>query len=208
MAFGEVFFAAGFFVVEVFLAAGFLAACFLLGGILTAVITEIPTKDFLKDFTKGIKSTLMAGILLVLASSISYTLEVSGRMPTILYEFVNLTYGISPLAYIFIFYFLFLLFSLFIASGSAKAFLLIPILYPIAEAYGVLYPMFLAFALADGMADLICPTNPILIVVLNITKTGYGEHIKKNWIYLLGFFLISILMLCFSYVVGYGPAPF
>lgn len=186
----------------------FLAACFLLGGILTATITKIPPKDFLKEFTKGIKSTLMAGILLVLASSISYTLEVSGRMPTILYGFVKITYGISPLAYIFIFYFLFLLFSLFIASGSAKAFLLIPILAPIANAYDILYPMFLAFALADGMADLMCPTNPILIVVLNITKTSYGEYVKKNWAYLLSFFLISILMLCFSYAVGYNANPF
>lgn len=186
----------------------FLAACFLLGGTLTASITKIPPKTFGKEFAKGIKSTLMAGILLVLASSISYTLNTSYRMHTILHGFVEATRGTPPLGYLFIFYAMFLLFSVFIASGSAKAFLLIPILAPIADAKNILYPMFLAFALADGMADLMCPTNPILIVVLNITKTSYSEHIKKNWGYLLGFFVISVLILCFSYVVGYGPTPF
>lgn len=188
-----------------------LAACFLLGGVLTASITKISPKTFAGDFTKGIRSTLMAGILLILASSISYTLDTSCRMHTILHGFIGLTNGISPLAYVFICYALFLLFGLFMSSGSARAFLLIPILAPIAQysyAQDVLYPMLLAFALADGMVSLMYPTNPILIVILNITKTSYGEYIKKNWIYFLGFLLLSILMLCFAYAVGYNALPF
>ena len=185
-----------------------LAGCFLLGGVLTAVITKIPPKTFVGDFTKGIRSTLMAGILLILASSISFTLDTSCRMHTILHGFVSLTNGISPLGYVFICYVFFLLFGLFMSSGSARAFLLIPILAPIAEAYGVLYPMLLAFALADGMVSLMYPTNPILIVILNITDTSYGEYIKKNWIYFSGFLLLSILMLCFAYAIGYNAYPF
>ncbi|MCQ2792656.1 MAG: hypothetical protein MJ208_03955, partial [Bacilli bacterium] len=185
-----------------------LAAAFLLGSVLTAFITKIPPKAFFGNFTKGIRSTLMAGILLVLASSISYTLTESQRMHTILHGFVSVTTGISPLGYIFMFYGLFLLFGLFIASGSARAFLLIPVLAPIAQAYGVLYPTFLAFALADGMTSLLFPTNPILIVILNITKTSYGDYVKKNWVYFLGFFLLSILMICFAYAVGYNALPF
>lgn len=185
-----------------------LAAAFLLGGVLTAYITKIPLKTFVGNFTKGIRSTLMAGILLILASSISYTLTESQRMHTILHGFVTATYGISPLGYVFMFYGLFLLFGLFMSSGSARAFLLIPILAPIADAYGVLYPTLLAFALADGMTSLMYPTNPILIVILNITKTSYGEYIKKNWIYFVGFLLLSILLICFAYAVGYNALPF
>ena len=187
-----------------------LAGSFLLGGILTAFITKIPLVDFLNFFAKGIKSTLMAGILLILASSISYTLKYSQRMPTILNGFIQATAGTSPLGYVFIFYALFLLFGVFIASGSSRAMLLIPILAPIAQYCGqdVRYPMFLAFALADGMTSLFYPTNPVLIVILNITKTDYGEYIKKNWIYFLGFFILSILMICFAYAVGYNAYPF
>lgn len=185
-----------------------LAGAFLLGGVLTATIIQIPPNDFIKNFTKGIKSTLMAGILLVLASSISYTLKTSCRLHTILHGFLGLTTGMSPLGYVFICYILFLLFGLFMASGSTRALLLIPVLAPIAEYYGVLYPMFLAFALADGVISLMSPTNPILIVILNITKTNYGEYLKKNWIYFTGFIVISILILCFAYAVGYGPLPF
>ena len=185
-----------------------LAGSFLLGGVLTAFIIKMPPKTFIRHFTKGIRSTLMAAILLLLASSISYTLETSCRLPTILHIFVEATMGISPLAFLFIFYALFLLFGLFISSGSSRAFLLIPILAPIAKEYGVLYPMLLAFALADGMVSLMYPTNPILIAILNMTKTSYGEYIKKNWIYFLGFFTLSILLLCFAYAVGYNAYPF
>lgn len=188
----------------------FLAASFLLGSILAAVIVKIPAKSFIGNFTGGIKPTLMAAILLILASSISYILDKDGscRMATILNAFVQVTYGVSPLGYVFIFYALFLFFGLFIASGSARATLLIPVLAPIARYYGVLYPMFLAFALADGMTSLFYPTNSVLIVILNITKTDYSEYVKKNWIYFLGFLTISILLITFSYAVGYGPAPF
>lgn len=185
-----------------------LAASFLLGGILTAIITKISAKSFVGTFISGIKPTLMAGVLLVLASSISYTLTESSRMHTILHAFVEATMGFSPLAFVFIFYVLFVLFGLFIASGSARAFLVIPILAPLADAYGVLYPMFLAFALADGLISLMSPTNPILIVILNITKTDYSEYLKKNWAYFAGFLVLSLLLITFSYLVGYNALPF
>ncbi len=192
----------------------FLGAAFLIGGLLTAYIVKMPINKFIGYFIKGLKSTLMAGILLVLASSISYVLNTSQRMHPILNAFVEATRGTSPIAYVFLFYFLFLLFSLFISSGSAKAFLLIPIIAPIAWElpgagdYGMVYPMILAFALADGMASLMYPTNPILIVILNITDTSYGEYIKKNWPFFVGFFVISVLMILFACLVHYGPYPF
>lgn len=186
----------------------FLAGAFLLGSILAAYITKIPPKSFISNFTNGIKPTIMAGILLILASSISYILEASFRMHTILNAFVEATYGTSPLGYLFIFYGLFLLFGLFMASGSARAFLLIPILAPIAKTYGILYPMFLAFALADGICSLFYPTNSVIIVILNITKTDYSEYVKKNWVYFVGFFVLSILLITFAYLVNYGAYPF
>lgn len=201
-----------------------LAAAFLMGGIFTAIITKFPAKKFFGEFTKGLKSTLLAAILLILASSISYILKngTAGNplndnttMNRILYLFFSATQGVSKFTIVFLFYLIFLLFSVFIASGSAKATLLIPILAPIAGLvpgadpnYGVIYPMILAFALADGMASLVYPTNPVLIVILNMTDTSYGEYIKKNWAFFVGFFLISIGIIAFACGVNYGPNPF
>jgi uncharacterized ion transporter superfamily protein YfcC len=53
----------------------------------------------------------------------------------------------------------------FIASGSAKAFLIMPIVLPMADLVGVTrQTAVLAYIFGDGFSNLAYPTNPLLLI--------------------------------------------
>jgi uncharacterized ion transporter superfamily protein YfcC len=56
----------------------------------------------------------------------------------------------------------------FIASGSAKAFLIMPIVLPMADLVGVTrQTAVLAYIFGDGFSNLAYPTNPLLLISSN-----------------------------------------
>ena len=74
-------------------------------------------------------------------------------------------------AVILFIYFIVLVMNFFIASGSAKAFLMIPLIVPVAEVFGISAQLcIVAFAFGDGFSNVFYPTNPVLLLVLNLRE--------------------------------------
>ena len=82
-------------------------------------------------------------------------------------------------AVILFIYFIVLAMNFFIPSGSAKAFMLIPLIVPMAQVFG-LSPQLcvVAFAFGDGFSNVFYPTNPALLIALGLADTGYGKSIS------------------------------
>jgi uncharacterized ion transporter superfamily protein YfcC len=103
-------------------------------------------------------------------------------------------------------YVLALVIEFFVASGSAKAFLLMPILLPIADLVGVTRQVAVtAYCFGDGFSNMAYPTNPVLLISLGLTVVGYPRWLKwslKLWVWVL---LISVAFLALAVAVGYGP---
>jgi len=103
-------------------------------------------------------------------------------------------------------YVLALVIEYFVASGSAKAFLLMPILLPIADLVGVTRQVAVtAYCFGDGFSNMAYPTNPVLLISLGLTVVSYPKWLRwslKLWVWVL---LITVAFLGLAVAIGYGP---
>ncbi|HRQ22626.1 MAG TPA: hypothetical protein PLF42_04270, partial [Anaerolineales bacterium] len=92
------------------------------------------------------------------------------------------------------------------SSGSAKAFLLMPIMIPLADLVGVTrQTAVLAYVFGDGFSNLAYPTNPVLLICLGLTAVTYTKWIRwvmGLWIWVI---LASLGFLAIAVVINYGP---
>ena len=181
-----------------------LAASFLIGGLLTGMLVEKP-KKVLIWFGKGVLSMLPAVLLIALACSVKLILVESNIMDTIMYFAISKLQTVnSKFAIILLLYALILFLQIFIGSASAKIFLVMPIVLPIASALGISPTLvILTYCIADGFTDMILPTNPVLLIGLSMVNVSYGKWVKWTWwlqLVMLGF---TVLVLLFASAIGY-----
>lgn len=182
-----------------------IAVCFLIGGITSSLIAKMKIKDILKAFLRGFVNALPAILMILLASSIRYILVESSRLDTLVYNLVKVAGGLSPYVLILFIYLIVLLMEIFIASGSAKALLLIPLLLPIAKAFNIPANLIvLAYIFGDGFANYIYPTDAALIIALKLSDTTYLGYLKNTWYYHLLAFVITSGILLFGLAIGYN----
>jgi uncharacterized ion transporter superfamily protein YfcC len=211
----------------------FLAAFFLL---ILAVLVASPFVSFLSDYSlpitgllfviAGVGAGLVAGVgravwkaawdgflgiapavlLLLMAASVRYIVQMGGILDTILHWASTLTAGLNPFTAALAIYGLTLLMELFISSGSAKALLLIPILMPLADLVGVRRQIAVsAYVFGDGFSNLVYPTNAALLITLSLTVVPYNKWLKWLLPLWLWIFLATIVFLALAVAFHYGP---
>ncbi|MBQ0101570.1 MAG: AbgT family transporter [Firmicutes bacterium] len=181
-----------------------IALCFLIGGISASLVAKMKPKELLKAFGKGASVVLPSLVLILFASSIKYILVESCRLDTLVYDLMKVADGLSPYMLILFIYLVVIITELFIASGSAKAFLLIPLILPIASAFDIPANMIvLAYIFGDGFANYIYPTDAALLISLNLSDYTYVRYIKDTWIYHLLTFAVTCGILLLGLAVGY-----
>ena len=115
------------------------------------------------------RSILPAVVMILMASSIKYTLEEARILDTILHEAVILAETMPQWAVILFIYLIVLIMNFFIPSGSAKAFMLIPLIVPMAQIFGISTQLcIVAVAFGDGFFNVFYPTNPALLISLGL----------------------------------------
>ncbi len=182
-----------------------IALCFLIGGVSASLTAKMSVREMLSAFGKGALIMLPALLLILLASSIKYILVESFRLDTLVYNLMKVAGGLSPYLLILFIYLVVVLTELFIASGSAKAFLLIPLILPIASAFDIPANLVvLAYIFGDGFANYIYPTDAALLISLNLSDYTYVRYIKDTWIYHLLTFILTCAILIFGLAVGYN----
>jgi uncharacterized ion transporter superfamily protein YfcC len=168
-------------------------------GIGSAKISGMDFKTIGKHFLKGVMTISPAVIMLLLAASIRYILAEGLVLDTILYRSTGLIGTAPPWAAILLVYAVVLLVNFFIPSGSAKAILLMPLIWGIISATPTLAANItgetavLAFLFGDGFSNVFFPTNPVLLISLGLTTVSYGKWIRWSWKFQL--VLLSVLCL-------------
>ena len=180
------------------------ALTFLIAGVVATLVGGMRIKSLGSTFLKGALYILPAVAMILMASSIKYTLEESKVIDTILHEIIEITHGMSAWAAILFIYLLVLVLNFFIPSGSAKAFMLIPLIVPIAQVFGISAQLcILAFAFGDGFSNVFYPTNSALLISLGLSDTGYVDWFKWSWRFQAANILLTSLILLFGLAVGY-----
>ena len=180
------------------------AVTFLLAGIISTLVSGMKAPQLLKTFWNGLVSIFPAVIMILMASSIKYTLEEAQVLDTILYGAVGVAEKLPTWSVILFIYLIVLVMNFFIPSGSAKAFMLMPLIVPMAQIFGISPQLcVLAFAFGDGFSNVFYPTNPALLISLGLADVSYGKWFKWSWKFQLLNLIITSGILLFGFAVGY-----
>nr|WP_122012158.1 YfcC family protein [Maliibacterium massiliense] len=159
-----------------------------------------------RDFLVGMLSLAPSVLLILMAMSVKQIIVTGGIMDTILNAAAQGLVRVGPLGSILLIYLLVLVLEFFINSGSAKAFLVMPLLASLSGFVDLTrQSIVLAYVFGDGFTNLLYPTNPVLLIALGLAGVGYGKWFKFTWKLQLGVLLLTALLLLGAVALGYGP---
>lgn len=181
------------------------AAMFLAAGLASTLAAGMSPGKLGSSFFNGLVSVLPAVLMILMASSIKYTLTEAKILDTILYYAVAAAGTLPRWVVILFLYLVVLVMNFFIPSGSAKAFLLLPLILPVAQIFE-LSPQLcvMAYAFGDGFSNVLYPTNPVLLISLGLAGVSYGSWFKWTWKFQAVILICTSLLLLFGLAVGYA----
>ena len=180
------------------------ALAFLAAGLLSAKAAGLSGKQMAKSFGSGALSIAPAVLMILMAASIKFTLTEAGVIDLLLSWAVRAAGGLPGWTVILFIYLIVLVMNFFVASGSAKAIMLIPLIVPLAQAFGISPQLcILAFAFGDGFSNVFYPTNAALLISLGLADISYTKWARHSWKFQAANLLLTCLLLLLGFVIGY-----
>ena len=181
------------------------ALMFFVAGISSIVATGMKARDLGKNFVAGIVTIIPAVFMILMASSIKYTLTEGKILDTILAFAVGIANELPQESVILFVYLIVLIMNFFISSGSAKAFLLMPLIVPICQVFEISSQLsVMAFAFGDGFSNVLYPTNPVLLISLGLAGVSYTKWFKWSCKIQLAILTVTSCLLLFGLSIGYN----
>jgi len=179
---------------------------FLTGGIGGGMFAGLRLKEAGKAFGKGVLSFLPGIVLVLMAYSVKHIISAGMIMDTILYQAAELISRSPPLIASYLMYGATLVMNFFIGAASAKAFLMMPLLTPLADLSGITrQTAVLAFNFGDGFSNVLFPTNALLLIALSFTVVSYTKWVRWTWKLQAVILVITLAFLAFAVKTGFGP---
>jgi len=179
---------------------------FLIGGLGAGFISGAGGKTVWQGLIEGWGGLTPSVPLILMAASIRFIIDSGGVTDTILHAAADPFQQLGAFPAALVVYALALGIEFFIASGSAKAFLMIPIVLPLADLIGVTrQTAVLAYIFGDGFSNLAYPTNPVLLISLGLTVVSYPKWIRwtaKLWLWVI---LATVAFLGIAVAINFGP---
>ena len=180
-----------------------MALLFLVGGLVGGAISGYGG-NILRDFLRGVGGIAPSAILILMAMSVKLIITNGGVMDTILYYVSGAISGMGSYGAVIMIYLVVLILNFFVGSGSAKAFLLMPMIAPLSDLVGLSHQIAVtAFCFGDGFTNLLYPTNPLLMIALGVTVVSYPKWFKWTLPIQLVMVGLSIAALCVAVFIGY-----
>lgn len=180
------------------------ALMFLVAGISSTVASGFGWKNLGRTFIDGLVSILPAVLMILMASSIKYTLEEAAILDTLLHSAVGIANTMPKAVVILFIYLVALVMNFFISSGSAKAFLLMPLIVPMAQIFGIPAQLcVMAYAFGDGFSNVFYPTNPVLLISLGLADVSYTDWAKWSGKFQILNLLLTSGLLLLGLAIGY-----
>ncbi|KLU60635.1 hypothetical protein CEB3_c30180 [Peptococcaceae bacterium CEB3] len=179
---------------------------FILLSIVIAFIGQMSTEDYLKNFMQGSANILPAALIIGLSRGAVVVLTNGNILDTILYHAATALETVpSSLSAAGMFLFQATL-HILVPSGSGQAMLTMPIMVPLADLLHVTrQTACLIFTLADGIGNTILPTSGYFMAALSLSGLAYGAWAKKTWHFIVGQYVVAIIVVVLANMVHYGP---
>ncbi len=181
-----------------------IALVFLGAGFGSGAAAGLSLRKALKAFGEGVVGIGPGIILILMALGVKRIIVAGGIMDTILYNAGNAVAGSTGYAAAALVYVFTLGMNFFIGSATAKAFLLMPILAPLADLTGLSRQIVVqAFAFGDGFSNMLYPTNAVLLIALGVSGISWPAWFRKTWRLQVGTLVITMALLMLSVAIGY-----
>lgn len=179
---------------------------FFIGGVGAGAVAGMPRPALLRSAAQGAAGIAPALPLILMASSIKHIVTQGGIMDSLLFRAVSVFPENSPFTAAVLVFGLALMVEFFISSGSAKAFLMMPILLPLADLVGVTRQVtVLAYCFGDGFTNTLYPTSAVLLISLGLTTVSYPKWLRWSLPLWLGVLAVTIFFLWVGVLIQLGP---
>jgi len=182
-----------------------LGACFLVLALFTALVGKVGPSVSAERFVRGATELAETALLVGVARGIALVME-DGQILHTIVHFLSLPLSqVGPeLAAIGMLIIQSIL-NLFIPSGSGQAFVTMPLMAPLGDLVGVSRDIsVLAFQFGDGFANMIIPTNAILMGILGMAGVPYDRWLRFCFPLFLKLMAAAALVLVVAVLAGYG----
>ena len=179
------------------------AVMFLVAGIASVLLCGKSLRWLGVSFWNGLVSVLPAVLMILMANSIKYTLVEADILDTILHGAVVMAGTLPGWVVILFIYLVVLVMNFFIPSGSAKAFLLMPLIVPVAQVFWISAQLcVVAYAFGDGFSNVFYPTDPVLLIGLGLADVNYGTWVEWSWKFQAANLVLMSLLFLFGMIIA------
>ena len=156
-----------------------LGAAFLILGVVTAAIGRIGPSETAGRFVKGATELTETALLVGIARGIALVMEDGQILHTVVHGLSLPLSHVGPeLAAVGMLGMQAVL-NLFVPSGSGQAFVTMPLMAPLGDIVGVTRQVsVLAYQFGDGLANMIIPTNFVLMGILGMAGIPYDRWFR------------------------------
>jgi uncharacterized ion transporter superfamily protein YfcC len=182
-----------------------IALIFLAMGLGVGLLAGVSVSSVTRYFAKGLVDFAPAIMLILMAASVGYLIEIGNIMDTMLLYVSDAIRGLGQGAAVISLYFFQTAMNMLVPSGTGQAVLTIPILAPLGDLIGISrQTVVLAFQFGDGFSNLIWPTNAMLLIALGLAGISYKDWFKWIWPLQIMLMLLSISFLLLAVAIGYN----
>lgn len=180
-----------------------LGAAFLMVGIFTAFVGRIGPSLMAKEFVEGAKDLTETALLVGIARGIALIMEEGQILHSIVYAMSVPLGMVGPELAAVGMMLMQTIMNFFVSSGSGQAFLTMPLMVPLGDILGLSRQIAVqAFLYGDGFANMIVPTNPVLMGILGMAGVPYDRWFRFCLPLLLK--LLAFAGLCMVGMVWFG----
>ncbi len=179
---------------------------FVAAGLGAGLLSGHGARKTLRTFGIGIGGMAPGIILILMAMSVKHIVAGAGIMDTILHGAATAISRTTPIAASLLIYAVTLGMNFFIGSASAKAFLMMPLIAPLADLVGLTRQIAVtAFCFGDGFSNLLYPTNAVLLIGLGLTCVSYPKWFRWTIVLQLMTLLVTAGFLALAVSIHFGP---
>ena len=181
-----------------------MAVLFTYGGLKAGTIAGIKGKKLFDGFVEGVKTILPCLPLILFILGITYILNRGMIIDTILYYIYEAIKNFTPTQSLLMITGVVIIIEFFVGSGTAKAFLLMPLILPLVDLLGITrQSLTLAFTMGDGFCNILYPTSSMLILSIGLINVSYGKYLKWSWKVFIPIFAITAGFIALAVKIGY-----
>ncbi len=156
-----------------------LGAAFVILGVVSAVIGKIGPSLMAREFVKGAKDLTETALLVGVARGIALIMEDGEILHTIVNALSVPLSSVGPELSAVGMMIMQTILNLFVPSGSGQAFVTMPLMAPLSDLLGVSRQIAVqAFLFGDGFANMIVPTNAVLMGILGMAGVPYDRWFR------------------------------